>query len=98
MSTQVLDGVTKHLIQITYTVKNKHTAGVLTNMVGWQGWVGYDSGNPKLIAGGEATVSVSATDMINPGDTRERSFKVTVPFDRNNHPLSYDVLRRFKHW
>ncbi len=84
---QVVDGVTKNLVQITYTIKNEGTAGVMANLVGWQGWVGYDSGNPKLIPGGGSAISVSPTDVINPGETRQRSFRVTVAFDKNNHPL-----------
>ena len=88
LSTQVVDGVTKNLVEITYIIKNEGTASVLSNKVGWQGWIGYDSGNPKQIpAGGSAISAPSATDLINPGDIRQRSFRVTVPFDKNNHPL-----------
>jgi subtilase family serine protease len=87
LGTQLVDGVTKNLVQITYTIKNEGNASVPANMVGWQGWITYDSGNPKLIPGGGAAVSASATDVINPGDTRQRSFRVTVPFDKSNHPL-----------
>ena len=87
LGTQLVGGVTKNIVQISYTIKNEGNGSVQANLVGWQGWVGYDSGNPRLIAGGGSAISASATDVLNPGDIRQRSFRVTVPFDKNNHPL-----------
>jgi len=85
--TQLVGGVTQNVVQITYTIKNDGNGSVPANLVGWQGWIGYDSGNPKLIAAGGSAISASSTDVLNTGESRQRSFRVTVPFDKNNHPL-----------
>lgn len=87
ISTQVVDGVTKHLVTITYSIKNEGTASVAENKVSWQGWISYDTNNPQMIAGGGRDVSNSPTAVINPGATVQGSFRVTIPFDKNRHPL-----------
>jgi len=87
ISTQVVDGVTKHLVTITYTIKNEGTASIAANKVSWQGWISYDTNNPQMIAGGGRDVSASPTAVIDPGATVQGSFRVTIQFDKNRHPL-----------
>jgi hypothetical protein len=88
LGTQLIDGVTKNQIEVTYKIKNEGTASIAANKIGWQGWVSYVSSNPKMIPGGGAAITATAaTDVIEAGATRQGSFRVSVAFDKNNHPL-----------
>lgn len=95
INSQVMNGVEKHLVTITYTIKNEGTGSVAANKVSWQGWISYDTNNPKMIAGGGRDVSNSPTDVINPGATVQGSFRVTIEFDKTRHPLYTLYLDNF---
>jgi hypothetical protein len=95
INSQVVSGVEKHLVTITYAIKNEGSVSVAANKVSWQGWISYDTNNPKMIAGGGRDVSNSPTDVINPGATVQGSFRVTVEFDKTRHPLYTVFLDNF---
>lgn len=95
INTQVVNGVTKHLVTITYTIKNEGTGSVAANKVNWQGWISYDTNNPKMIAGGGADITTSPTAVINPGTTWQGSFRVTIEFDKTRHPVYTLYLDNF---
>jgi hypothetical protein len=84
---QVVNGETRHLITISYTIKNEGTGSVLANKVAWQGYITYDTNNPQMMAAGGTQVSNSPTAVINPGATFQGSFRVTIDFDKSRHPL-----------
>lgn len=87
LSTQVVDGVTKHTVEISYTIKNEGMLSLPANTVDLQGWIGYDPSYPKVTAAGGRVLSPIATEVINPGATYQGSFRSTAAFDKNNHPV-----------
>ena len=95
INSQVINGITKHLVTITYTIKNDGIGSIAANKVNWQGWISYDTNNPKMIAGGGADISTSPTAVINPGATWQGSFRVTIEFDKTSHPLYTLYLDNF---
>lgn len=96
IKTVVINGVTKNEVNIIYSIKNEGNASVPLNKIGWQGYVGYESANPKLIPGGGAQLaSPASTSNLDPGAIVQRSFRVTVPFDIANRPLYTFYLDNF---
>ena len=80
----VVDGKTKHTIEINYSLKNEGTVAVSKNSFGVQGWISYDAAFPKSIPACGQTVSSFANDMLKPGDSHAGSFRCTAEFNKNN--------------
>jgi hypothetical protein len=87
VSNQVVGGVTKYTLEISYTVKNMGNVAVAEDKILLQGFIGYPQNFPGTTAGCGRVLSASATDIIKPGETRQDSFRCTVSLDRNNHPF-----------
>lgn len=96
VQTVVSNGITKHQVDVFFTVKNEGTLSILLNKIGWQGYIGYESANPKIIPGGGALLSVPATTYkLDPGEIYQGTLRVTAPFDKANRPLYTFYLDNF---
>lgn len=91
ISSQVVDGKTKHTIEINYSLKNEGTVPVAKNLFGVQGWIGYDPSFPKTISACGQILSPFANDMLKPGDTHSGSFRCTAEFNKNSR-IIYTLL------
>ena len=96
IQTVVSGGITKHQVDIIYTVKNEGNVSVPLNKIGWQGYIGYETLNPKLIPGGGSLLAVPASiNNLDPEAIYQRTFRITAPFDKANRPLCTFFLDNF---
>lgn len=87
VSSQVINGIMKHTLEISYTVKNEGTVSLPASSVALQGWIGYETAYPKIILGCGQALSTIASEILNPGASYTGSFMCTAQFDKNNHPI-----------
>jgi CARDB len=90
INSQVIDGKTKHSIEVNFTLKNDGTVAVDKYLFGVQGWIGYDAAFPKTIAACGIALSHYAGNMLNPGETYTNSFRCTAAFNKNS-PIIYTL-------
>ncbi len=96
IQTLVSEGITKHQVDVIYSVKNEGTESVPWNKIGWQGYIGYESANPKLIPGGGALLTLpTVTHKLNPGEIFKGTLRITAPFDKTKRPLYTFYLDNF---
>lgn len=85
--TQIVNGESKPILEISFTIVNQGTVPVAASAVGVQGWIGYNQTNVKDIAAFGITLSSSATEVLKPGDKKTGTFKCSAVFITTNNPF-----------
>lgn len=87
VSSQLVDDIKKHTIQIGYAVKNDSTACLPTTTSDLQGSMDYDPSCRKLIFAGVRDVSPAAIPGINPGSSWQGSSGPPSSFNKKNQRM-----------
>jgi hypothetical protein len=85
--TQVVNGETKPILEISFTIVNQGNVPVVASTVGLQGWIGYNQTNPKALAACGIALSSYATEILKPGDKKSGTFRCSAVFNTANNPF-----------